>query len=128
MEISALRQILREQGRWLHFEEKVRMLREREEVGRALSDDELHRLEVAAAKSRSLSLPVGINVLRNTGMRVSELRTMRWRQVDFLTRQLTVGRAKTKGSEGRIIPSSPTSVMAWQEKRGTQRAKLRYGT
>jgi integrase len=118
MEVSALRQILREQGRWAHFDGKVKMLREREETGRALTDDEIHRLESSAAKSRSRSLPVAITILRHTGMRVSELRTMRWRQADFLGRQVRVGKATTKGSEGRVIPLSENACRTLLEWRG----------
>jgi integrase len=118
MEVSALRQILREQGRWAFIEGKVRMLRESEEIGRALTDDELHRLEIQANKSRSLSLPVAITLLRHTGMRVSELRTMRWHQVDFIGRSVQVGKAKTKGSEGRLIPLNASAFRALQEWRG----------
>jgi integrase len=114
MEVSALRQILREQGRWAFIEGKVKMLRESEEIGRALTADELHRIETAAKKSRSLSLPVAITLLRHTGMRVSELRTMRWRQVDFIGRSVRVGKAKTKGSEGRLIPLNETAFNALQ--------------
>ncbi|MFP5236990.1 MAG: tyrosine-type recombinase/integrase [Acidobacteriota bacterium] len=115
MEVSALRQILREHGRWAFLEGKVKMLRESEEIGRALTADELHRLEVQAKKSRSRSLPVAITMLRHTGMRVSELRTMRWYQVDFLARSVRVGRAKTKGSEGRLIPLNETAFRALKE-------------
>jgi integrase len=104
MEVSAMRQILRAQGRWAHFDGKVKMLRENQEIGRALTADEVHRLDAAARRSRSRSLPVAITMLRYTGMRVSELRTMRWRQVDFLGRTVKVGKAKTKSSEGRLIP------------------------
>ncbi len=115
MEASALRQILREHGRWAFIEGKVRMLREPSEIGRALMPDELHRIETQAKKSRSLSLPVAITLLRHTGMRTAELRMMRWRQVDFLGRAVTVGKAKTKGSEGRLIPLNETAFHALQE-------------
>jgi len=43
-------------------------------------------------------------LLLNTGMRVSELRMVQWRQVDLLERSITVGRSKTPGGEGRMIP------------------------
>lgn len=115
MEVSGLRQILREHGRWAFIEGKVRMLRESEEIGRALTADELHRIEVQAKKSRSLSLPVAITILRHTGMRVSELRTMQWRQVEFIGRSVRVGKAKTKGSEGRLIPLNESAFRALQE-------------
>jgi integrase len=59
-----------------------------------------------------------MTLLRNTGMRVSELRTMRWRQVDFLGRPVRVGKAKTKSSEGRLIPLNETAYRTLQEWRG----------
>lgn len=40
----------------------------------------------------------------NTAMRNSEIRALRWEQVDFERRFLTVGRTKTDAGEGRTIP------------------------
>lgn len=79
-------------------------MREREDTGKALTPDEVHRLLTAAKKSRSLSLYPALVVLLSTGLRVSELRTLQWRQVDLLERFLTVGKSKTRGSEGRVVP------------------------
>ena len=40
----------------------------------------------------------------NTTMRESEIRTLRWNQVDFLKRIITVGKSKTSAGTGRPIP------------------------
>src|SRR5271165_5944937 len=40
----------------------------------------------------------------NTGMRYSEIRLLRWRQVDFVARILTVGTSKSPTGTGRAIP------------------------
>lgn len=124
MEVTALRQILRAHGLWAAMQGKVKMMRVSEEVGRALSADEMSRLTVAVANTRSRSLPVALTLLGFTGMRLSELRTMRWRQVDLLGRpgippHVVVGRAKTKGSEGRMIPLGGTALgtlLEWRSK------------
>jgi integrase len=51
----------------------------------------------------------------HTGLRNAELRLLRWRQIDFLEKQLTVGKSKTIGGEGRVIPLSDTAFKALQE-------------
>jgi hypothetical protein len=55
MEIGALRAILRKARLWANIQPDIRMLRVREEVGRALSDDEQHRLLAVCRASRSMS-------------------------------------------------------------------------
>ncbi len=117
MEVGLVRQILRKHRLWSHIEPDVRFLRETSEVGRALTDDEVEKLMDAASKSRSRSFPIALTLLLNTGMRVSELRTMRWRQVDLLDRNVQVGQAKTKASERRVIPlnaAAYSALLAWR--------------
>jgi integrase len=43
-------------------------------------------------------------VALNTGMRYSEIRLLQWKQVDFATKLLTVGKSKTKTGTGRAVP------------------------
>jgi integrase len=91
------------------------MFRTRQDVGRALSDDEEHRLLAACKRSRSRSLPVAVQVSLHTGLRQGELRLLRWRQVDLLGRMLRVGKSKTAGGEGREVPLSDTSTRSSSE-------------
>jgi integrase len=104
METAVVRMILRKHRLWHLLEPDYRPMRERGEVGRALTLDEAQRLLTAAKKSRSKSLYPALVILLNTGMRVTELRMLQWRQVNLLERCLTVGRCKTPGGEGRMIP------------------------
>jgi integrase len=104
METAVLRMILRRHRLWYLVEPDYRPLREREEVGRALTTNEFQRLLAVAKNSRSLSLYPALVLLLNTGMRVTEMRMLRWRQLDLLERTVTVGRSKTRGGEGRMIP------------------------
>jgi len=39
----------------------------------------------------------------NTGMRYSEIRLLRWKQLDFTAKMLTVGKSKTRSGTGRVI-------------------------
>jgi integrase len=84
LEIGTLRAVLRKHRLWANIQPDVKMLRAREDVGRALSADEEHRLLAACKKSRSRSLHVAVQVALHTGLRLSELRLLRWRQIDLL--------------------------------------------
>lgn len=58
----------------------------------------------------------------NTTMRASEIRTIKWQQIDFLKRILTVGKSKTIAGTGRTIPINSelfralADHKAWYEK------------
>ena len=88
------------------------MLKTRGEIGRALSADEQHRLLSACKKVRSRSLYPAVLLSLHTGLRNAELRLLRWRQIDFLEKELVVGKSKTAAGEGRLIPFSETAFKA----------------
>lgn len=118
METTVVRMILRKHRLCDFLEPDFRRMRESEEIGRALTDDEALCLLAAAKKSRSRSLYPALVLLLNT-MRVSELRTMRWRQVNMIDRAVTVGDSKTKGGQGRLIPLNHeafTVLAEWRAK------------
>lgn len=48
----------------------------------------------------------------NTAMRHSEILGLRWRQIDFSQRSLTVGQSKTAAGTGRLIPLNTTAFSA----------------
>ncbi len=115
IDVALLRQLLKKHRGWADIQPDVRMLREREDVGRALSPDEQHRLLLACKKSHSRSLYPAVLLSLHTGLRNAELRLLRWRQVDLLEKNVTVGKSKTAGGEGRVIPLSETAFRALQE-------------
>lgn len=91
--------------KWSQLWPNVKKLEERRDVGRALSPEEEVKLIDAAPKVRRSSL-VGlfVRVAMLTGMRSGEILGLRWGQVDFHTRVISVGRAKTSSGTGRQIP------------------------
>jgi integrase len=115
LEVATLRAVLRKHRVWANIQPDVRMLKAREEIGRALSADEQYRLLAACKKVRSRSLYPAVLLSLHTGLRNTELRNLRWRQIDFLEKQLTVGKSKTAGGEGRVVPLSNTAFKALQE-------------
>jgi integrase len=104
LEIGTLRAILRRHRLWANIQPDVRMLTVRDDKGRAISGAEEQRLLAECEKSRSRSLVHAVTIALNTGMRYSEIRMLRWNQIDFLTRRVTVGKSKTEAGAGRVIP------------------------
>jgi len=89
---------------WRQLWPKLRKLEEPRTVGRALTAEEEDRLLRAAAANKSpLAYPF-IKIALLTGLRFGEIRNLRWRQVDFEQRTLTVGDSKTEAGAGRVLP------------------------
>jgi integrase len=104
LEVGTVRAILRKNRLWANVQPDVNMLSAREDVGRAISQDEESRLLAECGASRSRSLFPAVTVALATGMRYSEIRLLRWKQVDLEKRSLTVGDSKTEAGAGRPIP------------------------
>jgi integrase len=118
LELGVLRGILRRYRMWEPIAADVDFLKESASPGRALEHDEETRLLTAAAQSRCRSLYPVVMLALNTGMRASEIRGLRWEQVDFLARALMVGQSKTTAGTGRIIPLNPRAVATLTHWRG----------
>jgi len=104
LEIGTLRAILRRYRIWAAIQPDVKMLSVIHDVGRAITPDEEAALLIACAASRSRSLPVAVTIAVNTCMRLSEVRLLRWKQIDFTAQTITVGKSKTAAGTGRVIP------------------------
>jgi integrase len=104
LEISTVRAILRRLGLWARLQPEVRMLPERQDVGKALAPEEESKLLRACEESMSRSLLPALVLSLNSGLRYGELVSLRWSQVDFMRRRVTVGKSKTAAGTGRTIP------------------------
>lgn len=113
MEISTLRLMLKRYKLWRAIEEDVHMLPEDEEIGRALGQEEATRLLEACSQSSQPSLYPAVVIYCNTGLRSAELRCALWKQVDFAQAEFQVGKAKTKGGQGRVIPLNASAMAAF---------------
>jgi integrase len=110
LEVGTLRAILRKNRLWAEIQPDVRMLRVREDVGRALNRDEEAALLDACRASRSRSLFPAVLIALSTCMRYSELRLLLWGQVDLNSCTLTVGISKTESGTGRLLPLNDRAV------------------
>jgi len=115
IELNLVRLVLRKAKLWNAIADDVSMLKERTDIGRELSDDEVHRLLVACKASTSRGLYPAVLTSIHTGLRSQELRLLRWRQVDLLEATITVGKSKTQGGEGRLVYLSAMAVQTLQD-------------
>jgi integrase len=106
IEISLLRLAMKRAKMWAAIADDVRMLRENRDVGKALSPDEETRLLAACKASSSRSLYPAVLLSLHSALRNSELRLLRWRQVDLINATVQVGKSKTQAGEGRVVPLS----------------------
>jgi integrase len=103
IEVATLRQVLKANDSWQPLANKVRMLKERHDVGKALTPEQERALLKATDETDSACHTATLLAL-NTTMRRSEIRLLRWEQVDLEKRVLDVGKSKTEAGEGRPIP------------------------
>jgi integrase len=110
LHLAILRMILRHAGAW-SLTGRVRMLRERHDVGREITSADEVSLLNACAKSRNPALLPLFTLALDTGLRASELRGLRhsdlklaWEGEAIVSGALTVSKSKTAGGEGRIVP------------------------
>ncbi len=101
-ELQVLRQILKRHKLWANLQGDVKFEREHNDIGKALSREEEKNLLVACGSNALLNAVVTLAL--NTALRKNEIRILRWSQIDFEKRTVAVGRAKTDGGSGRVIP------------------------
>jgi integrase len=114
MEMGAIRRILKRAKRWHLVSSDLRPLKERRQVGRALTHEEKVRLlKIAESKPEWQNARLAQILALNTTMRGCEIKGLRWRDVDLIERTLTVVRATTKTDAGeRVIPLNANAVAA----------------
>lgn len=115
-ETGCLRGILKLYGRWSAIADHVHSLREKREVGRAISAEDEKRLLTATKNSRSLALYPLFVLSVDTGMRASEARSLHRRDIHLEENGqgsfLIVPKSKTEAGRGRLIPLTARAVAA----------------
>jgi integrase len=101
-ELQVLRHVLKRHKLWANLQGDVKFEREHNDAGKSLSHEEEKKLLTACGANPLLNAVVTLAL--NSALRKNEIRTLQWSQMDFQKRTLTVGRAKTEGGSGRMIP------------------------
>jgi integrase len=108
-ELDIIRGVLKRAKRWHRFEEEVKSLPVRENIGRALTyEEKLKLMRRAAARPEWQTTEWAARLALNTTMRGHEIKGLRWCDVDMIGRTLTVRRSKTEAGE-RVIPLNSES-------------------
>jgi len=89
---------------WHQLWPNVPPLKERTDVGRALTKEEEGRLIWAAMENKSHYIETVIRIALATGMRSGEIRRLQLDRIDLTNKKLRVGNSKTPAGEGRGIP------------------------
>jgi integrase len=110
-EIGTLRGILKQYGLWGQFSDRVKSLRERHDIGRAVSPEEEEKLLAAAKQSRSPALLPLLALAFDTGLRAGEVQALRyqdfsleWEKGVIVRGELMVRKSKTTAGTGRTVP------------------------
>lgn len=110
-EVGVLRQILKRHRVWAVIAPEVTFQRENRDVGKALGHADEERLLDALRSSRSPALLPLVVLSVDTGLRPSETRRLRNRNVQLVWRngviesgEIVVAGSKTEGGTGRIVP------------------------
>jgi integrase len=110
-EVATLRAILGHYGLWIGIAHRVKMLRERSDTGKALDIEDERKLLDAIADSPSPSVYPFFILSLDSGLRPSETRALRrrdlhlvWSQGAIVEGEIIVGRSKTDAGTGRVIP------------------------
>jgi len=104
LELGILSRVLKRAKRWHLVADDLRPLPERRDIGRALAPEEKARLlKLAASRPEWRTTFLAARLALNTTMRGCELKGLRWCDVDFIERTLTIRRSKTAAGE-RVIP------------------------
>jgi integrase len=110
-EVGTLRTLLRRYGFWAQISGRVGMLRQRSDVGKALNGEDEEKLLDAVAQSRSLALFSFFILSLDAGLRPSEIRALRRRDLSLVWRngaitegEIVVPKSKTEAGAGRAVP------------------------
>lgn len=100
--------------------QKVRKAKENSGRVRFLDDDELKRLLTVSRSAEHPDLHLAIVLSLTTGARQGEIFNLRWPQIDFTRRVITLNQGTTKNNDARSIPLVGEAFTLLQE-----RAKVR---
>lgn len=95
LEIGTLRAILCRYKVWSTLQLDVKMLPTRDDIRQAITHEQETVLLEECNKSRSRSLYPAVTLALSTAMRYSEIRLLKWKQLDFIGKRVWVGASKT---------------------------------
>jgi integrase len=111
--VAVLRMVLKGHGLWAPIADRVKGMRERRDVGRAISHEDEAKIVSAIKLSRSPALMPLFVLSIDTGLRAAEVRGLRrrdlrlnWQNGTIQSGELCVPQSKTEAGRGRVVPLS----------------------
>ena len=104
LEIGVVRGVLKRAKRWHLFEDEIKPLPARHQVGRALpKEQKLDLARLASTNPDWQNARLAMILALNTTMRSCEVKGLQWRDVDFMEKTITIRQSKTDAGR-RLIP------------------------
>jgi integrase len=104
LELGVLRGVLKRAKLWHLFADEIKPLPVHTQIGRAMTMDEKLRLtRTANSKPEWQNARAAMVLALNTTARTSEIKSLRWFDLDFLARTVTIRKSKTEAGQ-RMIP------------------------
>jgi len=114
-ELGVLRGVMKREKLWHSFSDEIKPLPVHTQIGRAMTLDEKTRLAKAAGMHPKWQNARWAMVLAlNTTMRASEIKALRWRDVDFLASTITIRKSETEAGQ-RVIPLNDDALSIMRE-------------
>jgi len=104
LEIGVARSVLKRAKRWHLFADEIRPLPAKHQVGRALAKEQkLALARLASTNPDWENARLAMILALNTTMRSCEVKGLRWQDVDFIEKTITIRQSKTDAGR-RLIP------------------------
>jgi integrase len=114
MDVITLRKVLIHAGHWPRLRDGIHMLKERDDVGKALTPGQERPLLEECGSSVSRALLPFVTLAIDTGARYDTIRTLQWERVDLRRGVIKIGKDKTKAGTGRVVPLNARALRTLQ--------------
>jgi len=112
-ELGILRRILKRARLWARIADDIRPLKEPSTIGRALTEEQKHRLlKTAVLRPEWETAYLAAILCLNTTARGCELKQLRWGDVDLFNRTITFCKSKTAAGQ-RVVPLTDVAASAF---------------
>jgi integrase len=114
-ELDILRGVLKRAGLWGRMSDRVNTPAPGDEIGKALTPDEMEKIAAAARQQPEWQIArLAYTLAVNTTMRPAEMKSLGWRDIDWTQKIVTVGHSKTEKGR-RSIPLNDEAFEAMRE-------------
>jgi integrase len=124
-ELDLIRGVLRRANLWARIADQVKALPPGEEIGRAFSEEETTQIaQTASLEPECRNARLAYVLAVNTSMRPGEMKSLRWGDLDWTQRMVTIRQSETDAGK-RTIPLNEEAFAAMKELQDERESALR---